>query len=127
MLVEGRMMTTLNARSDFCRLLIARLRYGIEVITSATRTQVPDGPFYVKETLRRSKCPISPAFVVGADHEPGNRNPARDRKIVNQLPLEAKNVWKAAKEERISIYSSNTKNEWRLINSRPKRPLGSIP
>jgi len=32
----------------------------------------------------------------------------------------------AAKEELISIYSSNTKNEWRLITSRPKRPLSSI-
>ena len=40
--------------------------------------------------------------------------------------LDAKNVWKSAKEELISIYSSNTKNEWRLIASRPKRPLSSI-
>jgi len=42
------------------------------------------------------------------------------------LLLEAKNAWKAAKEEFISIYSSNAKNEWRLITSRPKRPLSSI-
>jgi chaperone BCS1 len=55
-----------------------------------------------------------------------NRILARNHKIVNQLLLEAKNVWKAAKEEFISIYSSNTKNEWRLITSRPKRPLSSI-
>lgn len=51
---------------------------------------------------------------------------ARNHKIVNQLLLDAKNVWKAAKEELISIYSSNVKNEWRLITSRPKRPLSSI-
>jgi hypothetical protein len=51
---------------------------------------------------------------------------ARNHKIVNQLLLDAKNVWKATKEELISIYSSNSKNEWRLIASRPKRPLSSI-
>ena len=51
---------------------------------------------------------------------------ARDHKVVNQLLLDAKNAWKAAKEEFISIYSSNAKNEWRLIASRPKRPLSSI-
>ena len=51
---------------------------------------------------------------------------ARNHKIVNQLLLDAKNVWKATKEELISIYSSNNKNEWRLIASRPKRPLNSI-
>lgn len=51
---------------------------------------------------------------------------ARDHKVVNQLLLDAKNVWKAAKEELISIYSSNSKNEWRFIASRPKRPLSSI-
>lgn len=56
----------------------------------------------------------------------GVRILARDHKIVNQLLLNAKNVWKAAKEEFISIYSSNAKNEWRLITSRPKRPLSSI-
>ena len=51
---------------------------------------------------------------------------ARDHKIVNQLLLDAKNAWKSAKEELVSIYSSNVKNEWRLIASRPKRPLSSI-
>lgn len=51
---------------------------------------------------------------------------ARNHKIVNQFLLEAKNAWKAAKEEFVSIYSSNTKNEWRLVASRPKRPLSSI-
>jgi chaperone BCS1 len=51
---------------------------------------------------------------------------ARDHKIINQLLLDAKNVWKGVKEELVSIYSSNAKNEWRLITSRPKRPLSSI-
>lgn len=51
---------------------------------------------------------------------------ARDHKVVNQMLLDAKNAWKTAKEELISIYSSNAKNEWRLITSRPKRPLSSI-
>jgi len=65
------------------------------------------------------------AFSTGVDHG-DSRILARDHKIVNQLLLEAKNAWKVAKEEFISIYSSNTKNEWRLITSRPKRPLSSI-
>ena len=45
----------------------------------------------------------------------------RDYKIVNQLLLDAKNAWKAAEEKLISIHSSNIE-----IDSRPKRPLGSI-
>jgi len=72
-----------------------------------SRSQVQDGPFYTKETLTMKIL-------------------SRDHKIVNQLLFDAKTVWKAAKEEFISIYSSNTKNEWRLIASRPKRPLSSI-
>jgi len=42
------------------------------------------------------------------------------------LLLEAKNAWKAGKEEFISIYSSCAQGGWRLITYRPKRPLSSI-
>lgn len=72
-----------------------------------SRSELPDGPFYTKEILTMKIL-------------------ARDHKIVNQLLLDAKVAWKTAKEEFVSIYSSNTKNEWRLITSRPKRPLSSI-
>ena len=51
---------------------------------------------------------------------------ARNQKIINQLLLDAKSVWKAAKAESIFIYASDTRNEWRFVASRPKRPLGSI-
>jgi chaperone BCS1 len=50
----------------------------------------------------------------------------RDHKIINQLLFDAKAVWKLAKAESIFIYASDTRNEWRFVASRPKRPLCSI-
>jgi len=91
-----------------------------------SRTVSSDGPFYTKELLK-IKFVTPPVHMFVADADPWDtRILARDQKIVNQLLLEAKNTWKAAKEEFISIHASNTKNEWRLITSRPKRPLSSI-
>ena len=51
---------------------------------------------------------------------------ARDQKIVNRLLLDAKATWKLAKAESIFIFASDTRNEWRFVASRPKRPLCSI-
>jgi len=48
------------------------------------------------------------------------------RWIVDDLLTEAKECWKKAREERISIYSSDLENDWRLIASHPKRLLDSI-
>jgi len=39
---------------------------------------------------------------------------------------EAKQSYEAAQENTISIYSSDIHNNWRLVASRPKRPLTSI-
>jgi hypothetical protein len=50
----------------------------------------------------------------------------RDVRILNKLLLEAKKVWKDAQEHQISIYASDSGNNWRHIASRPKRPLRSI-
>ena len=47
-------------------------------------------------------------------------------KIVQELLAEARESWKKAKEQQISVYASTIRNEWRLITSRPKRPLKSI-
>ncbi|KIK01466.1 hypothetical protein K443DRAFT_564872 [Laccaria amethystina LaAM-08-1] len=46
--------------------------------------------------------------------------------ILNQLLLEAKKEYLAAQEHTISIYVSDSSNNWRHIASRPKRPLKSI-
>jgi chaperone BCS1 len=51
---------------------------------------------------------------------------ARDHEIVNQLLLDAKSAWKVAKAESIFIYAYDARNEWKLVASRPKRPLSSI-
>ena len=56
----------------------------------------------------------------------GPRIFARDHKIVNQLLFDAKGAWKIAKSESIFIYAFDTRNEWRVVASRPKRPLSSI-
>jgi len=48
------------------------------------------------------------------------------RQIVDELLAEAKECWKKAREERISIYASNLENDWRLTASHPKRLLDSI-
>lgn len=45
---------------------------------------------------------------------------------MSQLLLDAKGVWKLAKAESIFIFASDTRNEWRFVASRPKRPLSSI-
>lgn len=49
-----------------------------------------------------------------------------DHRILNELLIEAKKTYKAAEERSISIYVSDTNNNWRHIASRPKRPLNSI-
>lgn len=40
--------------------------------------------------------------------------------------MEARACWQQAKAEQVSVYASDSRNEWRLITSRPKRPLKSI-
>lgn len=45
---------------------------------------------------------------------------------MNELLIDAKKTYKAAEEKSISIYVSDTSNNWRHIASRPKRPLNSI-
>ena len=90
-----------------------------------SRSEVPDGP-YTKDVLKVRLVPIhslcSPSILIRC----GARVLARDHKIINRLLLDAKSVWKAAKEGSIFIYSSNVKNEWQFVASRPKRPLSSI-
>ncbi|TFK39775.1 P-loop containing nucleoside triphosphate hydrolase protein [Crucibulum laeve] len=51
---------------------------------------------------------------------------AWDRRVLNQLLLEAKKEYMSAKEQSISIYVSDVSNNWRHVASRPKRPLHSI-
>jgi len=48
------------------------------------------------------------------------------RWVVNELLAEAKECWENANEERVSVYASDAKNEWRLIASHPRRLLESI-
>ena len=49
-----------------------------------------------------------------------------DHRILNAVLLEAKKTYQAAQEHMISVYVSDTTNNWRHIASRPKRPLNSI-
>ena len=46
--------------------------------------------------------------------------------IVGDLLMEAREHWRKASDERVSVYASDMKNEWRHIASHPKRPLKSI-
>jgi chaperone BCS1 len=46
--------------------------------------------------------------------------------IIQDLLAEARECWKREREEQVSVYASDTSNEWRLITTRPKRPLESI-
>ena len=48
------------------------------------------------------------------------------RRMVDDLLAEARECWKRASEERVSVYASDTKNEWRLTASPHKRPPDSI-
>lgn len=45
---------------------------------------------------------------------------------VQDILAEAREIWEKARVEQISVYASDSRNEWRLITSRPKRPLESI-
>ena len=45
---------------------------------------------------------------------------------MNELLIDAKRAYKAAEEQSVSIYVSDTSQNWRHIASRPKRPLNSI-
>ncbi|KAF8639044.1 hypothetical protein AX17_001767 [Amanita inopinata Kibby_2008] len=50
----------------------------------------------------------------------------RNKRVLNELLLEAKKAYLAAQADTISVYVSGPMNTWRQIASRPKRPLGSI-
>ncbi|KAF7985177.1 hypothetical protein HWV62_7770 [Athelia sp. TMB] len=50
----------------------------------------------------------------------------RDHGFLNSLLLEAKREYLAAEEHNISIFISDSTNNWRHVASRPKRPLKSI-
>jgi len=47
-------------------------------------------------------------------------------KILQDILDEARECWQKAREEQVSVYASDIRNEWRFITSRPKRPLKSI-
>lgn len=51
---------------------------------------------------------------------------ALDHGVLNSILREAKKSYMAAQEHTISVYVSDTSNNWRHIASRPKRPLNSI-
>ncbi|KAM6497221.1 P-loop containing nucleoside triphosphate hydrolase protein [Amanita muscaria] len=51
---------------------------------------------------------------------------SRSHDILNQLLLEAKKEYVAAKEDTISVFVSDSSNDWRHLANRPKRPLASI-
>jgi len=46
--------------------------------------------------------------------------------VVRNLLTEVWECWKKANEERVSVYASDAKNDWRLIASHPKRSPESI-
>ncbi|KAG5638147.1 hypothetical protein H0H81_001666 [Sphagnurus paluster] len=50
----------------------------------------------------------------------------RHHRFLNHLLLDAKKEYMAAQEHSISIYVSDSHNDWRHVASRPKRPLHSI-
>ncbi|KAJ6518922.1 P-loop containing nucleoside triphosphate hydrolase protein [Mycena sanguinolenta] len=50
----------------------------------------------------------------------------RSHRVLNELLLEAKKNHMAAREQSISIYVSDTDNDWRYVASRPKRAMSSI-
>jgi chaperone BCS1 len=67
---------------------------------------------------RRSRvCQLvdSSCRILGGSHQ-----------FVQDLLTETQECWQKAKEEQVSIYTSDARNEWRLVASRPKRPLKSI-
>ncbi|KAF4569634.1 hypothetical protein EYR40_008612 [Pleurotus pulmonarius] len=51
---------------------------------------------------------------------------ARSHSILYDLLKEAKAAYLAGREDKISIYVSDSQNNWRHVASRPKRPLKSI-
>ncbi|CAL1714276.1 unnamed protein product [Somion occarium] len=51
---------------------------------------------------------------------------ARDHRVLTDLLLEAKMAYQAAQEHLISVYVSDACNSWRMVATRPKRPLKSI-
>jgi len=50
----------------------------------------------------------------------------RDHKLLNEILLEAKKEYMSGQQNCISIYISDSSRNWRLVASRPKRPLRSI-
>lgn len=46
--------------------------------------------------------------------------------MVQDILTEARACWQKSREEQVSVYASDMRNEWRHITSRPKRPLKSI-
>ncbi|KAK7686175.1 hypothetical protein QCA50_010395 [Cerrena zonata] len=51
---------------------------------------------------------------------------ARDHNALTQLLLDAKKSYQAAQEHLITVYASDTCNNWRQVATRPKRPMKSI-
>ncbi|KAJ7625816.1 P-loop containing nucleoside triphosphate hydrolase protein [Roridomyces roridus] len=51
---------------------------------------------------------------------------ARSHRVLNELVLQAKKQYMAALQERISIWVSDSRNNWDCVTSRPKRSLKSI-
>ena len=49
-----------------------------------------------------------------------------NHQIVQDILEEARACWQKAREQQVSVYASDMRNEWRFITSRPKRPLKSI-
>ncbi|KAF9779458.1 P-loop containing nucleoside triphosphate hydrolase protein [Thelephora terrestris] len=48
------------------------------------------------------------------------------QKVVQEILEEARDCWERTKGEQISVYAADTRNDWRLLTTRPKRPLASI-
>ena len=63
-------------------------------------------------------------FTKGAD--PSSSILGGSHQSVQDLLDEAREGWEKARQEQVSVYASDARNEWRLITSRRKRPLGSI-
>ncbi|KAJ7625852.1 BCS1 N terminal-domain-containing protein [Roridomyces roridus] len=51
---------------------------------------------------------------------------ARSHRVLNELVLQAKKQYMAALQEKISIWVSDSRNNWDCVTSRPKRSLKSI-
>jgi len=48
------------------------------------------------------------------------------QELAQDILAEARECWEKTKGEQVSVYAADSRNDWRLITSRPKRPLASI-